>query len=66
MPSVSAMASRGVEVGLVYELLKYLFENYRNKIKLLDIAEFNPKYDINNIGEKQFQDLFMIWFLYFR
>ncbi len=52
VPSVSAMASRGVEVGLVYELLKYLFENYRNKIKLLDIAEFNPKYDINNIGEK--------------
>jgi len=52
VPAVSAMASRGVEVSLVYELLEYLFGNYRNKIKLIDIAEYNPKYDINGIGKK--------------
>ena len=52
VPAVSAMASRGVELGVVYELLEYLFENYKDKIKLLDVAEFNPKYDINDIGKK--------------
>ena len=52
VPAVSAMASRGVEIGLVYEILDYLFENYKDKIKLMDIAEYNPKYDINDIGKK--------------
>jgi len=52
VPAVSAMAGRGVELGLVYELFEYLFENYRDKVKLVDIAEFNPKYDINDIGKK--------------
>jgi formiminoglutamase len=52
VPAVSAMAGRGVDVGLVYDVLEYLFENYRNKIKLVDIAEYNPKYDINEIGKK--------------
>jgi formiminoglutamase len=52
VPAVSAMASRGVEIGLVYEILEYLFENYKDKIKIVDIAEYNPKYDINDIGKK--------------
>lgn len=52
VPGVSAIASRGVDVGFVYEVLEYLFENYRDKIKLVDIAEYNPKYDINEIGKK--------------
>ena len=52
VPAVSAMAGRGVDVGLVYDVLEYLFENYRDKIKLVDIAEYNPKYDINEIGKK--------------
>ena len=52
VPAVSAMAGRGVDVALVYDVLEYLFENYREKIKLIDIAEYNPKYDINEIGKK--------------
>ncbi len=52
VPAVSAMASRGVEISLVYDILEYIFENYKEKIKLLDIAEYNPKYDINEIGKK--------------
>ena len=52
VPSVSAMASRGVEVSVVYEVLEHLFNSYKEKIKLIDIAEFSPKYDINDIGKK--------------
>jgi len=52
VPGVSAMAGRGVDVSLVYDVLEHLFENYRDKIKLIDIAEFNPTYDINDIGKK--------------
>jgi len=52
VPGVSSMAGRGVDVVLVYDVLEYLFENYRDKIKLIDIAEYNPKYDINEIGKK--------------
>jgi formiminoglutamase len=61
VPAVSAMASRGVELNLVYEILEYIFTNYKEKIKLVDIAEFNPKYDINEIGKKLFHGLYMIW-----
>ena len=57
VPSVSAMSSRGVDVGIVYEVLKYLFDNYKEKIKLVDIAEYNPKYDINDIGKKSISRL---------
>ena len=49
---VSAVASRGVELSLIYDLLEHLFHGYADKIKLVDIAEFNPKYDINEIGKK--------------
>ncbi len=52
VPAVSAMASRGVELNLVYTVLEYLFKEYKDKIKLVDIAEFNPKYDVNEIGKR--------------
>jgi len=52
VPAVSAPAARGIDVIFSYEILKYLFKNYKKRIKLLDLAEFNPKYDINNIGKK--------------
>lgn len=52
VPAVSALSSRGVELSLVYEILEYLFAQYRDKIMLVDIAEFSPKHDINKIGEK--------------
>lgn len=49
---VSAVASRGVELSFIYDVLEYIFYNYTDKIKIIDIAEFNPKYDINEIGKK--------------
>jgi len=52
VPAVSAVSSRGIEISLTHEILKYLFKKYNDKIKLIDIAEFNPKYDINNIAKK--------------
>lgn len=52
VPSVSAVASRGMDIAFGYEILNRLFTKYRKKIKLLDIAEFSPRYDINDIGKK--------------
>ena len=51
-PAVSAVAARGIEINLVYDLLEYLFLTYQKRIGLVDIAEFNPSYDINDIGCK--------------
>lgn len=50
VPSTSAMSGRGIEPGLVYLLLEKIFQS--KKVKLVDIAEFSPKYDIEHIGEK--------------
>ena len=52
VPAVSALSSRGIDTNITYDILKYLFENYQNKILLVDFAEFNPKYDIQDIGKK--------------
>lgn len=52
VPCVSAPSNRGIELNITYDILEYLFSQYKNKIKLVDFAEFNPKYDINNIGRK--------------
>jgi len=52
VPAVSAPAARGIDIVLAYEILNYLFCKYESKIKLLDLAEFNPKYDINDLGKK--------------
>ncbi len=52
VPAVSAVSGRGIGVNITYDILEYIFINYRQKIKLIDFAEFNPKYDINNIGSK--------------
>ncbi len=52
VPAVSAPSSRGIELNITYDILNYLFKKYKNKIKLIDFAEFNPKYDISNIGAK--------------
>lgn len=57
VPAVSAPAARGIDIVLAYEVLRYLFETYNKKIKLLDLAEFNPKYDINDIGKKSISRL---------
>jgi len=52
VPAVSAPAARGIELNLTYDILEYLFKKYASKIRLVDFAEFNPTYDINDIGKK--------------
>lgn len=52
LSAVSAPASRGISVEITYEILKYLFKNYKKQIKLLDITEFNPLYDDQNLSAK--------------
>ena len=51
-PSVSAQSGRGIRLDITYDILSYLFKTYTNKIKLVDFTEFNPKYDIQEIGKK--------------
>ena len=57
VPAVSSPASRGIELNITYDILSYIFKNYQNKIKLVDVAEFNPKYDISDIGAKSISRL---------
>lgn len=52
VPSVSAPAYRGIEINITHDILESLFKKYKHKIKLIDFAEFNPRYDINDIGKK--------------
>jgi len=52
VPAVSAPAARGIELNITHDILDYLFSKYKNKIKLIDFAEFSPKYDIADIGKK--------------
>jgi len=52
VPAVSAPAARGIELNLTYDVLEYVFKKYKHKIRLIDFAEFNPTYDINDIGKK--------------
>jgi len=46
-PGVSAPASLGVDPLIIIQLLHYL-KTLHSKVVLLDIAEMNPKYDIDN------------------
>jgi len=50
VPAVSAPAARGIDLDITYDILEHLFSKYRNKIRLVDLAEFNPKYDISDMG----------------
>ena len=52
VPAVSAQSGRGIGLDITYDILEHLFQTYNNKIKLLDFTEFNPKYDLQNIGVK--------------
>ena len=45
-PGVSAPASRGVPLEVVEPLLEYIRDS--EKLRLIDIAEFNPSYDIDH------------------
>jgi len=44
-------------IRLIYEILNRLFSLYKKSIKVVDIAEFSPKYDINDIGKKHISRL---------
>jgi len=52
VPAVSALCSRGIDINITYDILEYIFSNYKDRVGLVDIAEFNPTYDINDIGLK--------------
>jgi formiminoglutamase len=52
LKAVSAPASKGISLEITYEILKYLFKNYKQQIKLLDITEFNPDFDEDDTGAK--------------
>lgn len=45
-PGVSAPATRGISLEIVEPLVKQIVAS--GKLKLADIAEYNPKYDIDN------------------
>ncbi|PID48183.1 MAG: formimidoylglutamase [Proteobacteria bacterium] len=49
--AVSAPSYRGIELNISCDILAYLFGKYKNKIKLMDFAEFNPRFDIQDISK---------------
>lgn len=51
-PGVSAPAVMGIPLIVVETILSYLFQHFSNKIKLVDIAEINPNFDIDNHTSK--------------
>ncbi len=51
IPAVSAPAARGIGLEIVEDVLGFLFENYKDSVRLVDFAEFNPKYDLNRNGQ---------------
>jgi formiminoglutamase len=47
-PGVSAPAGRGISVEVLNYILNFLFSNFSDKIKIIDMAEYAPSYDIND------------------
>lgn len=50
MPAVSAVNSKGLPLDFVEKVLNHIIKS--NKLKMIDIAEFNPTYDIDGRGAK--------------
>lgn len=50
MPAVSAINSHGLSLDFVEQCIIYIINS--KKVKIIDIAEFNPKYDIDGRGAK--------------
>ncbi|MDO4435274.1 MAG: formimidoylglutamase [Cardiobacteriaceae bacterium] len=50
MPAVSAVNSKGLSLDFVENTLSHIIKS--GKVKMIDIAEFNPNYDINGQGAK--------------
>ena len=56
MPGVSAPASRGVDLAVIEALINIVVKS--GKVKLADIAEYNPNYDIDNCSARVAARLF--------
>lgn len=50
MPAVSAVNAKGLDVHFVEKCLIHVIQS--GKVKIIDIAEFNPNYDIDGRGAK--------------
>lgn len=50
MPAVSAVNANGLPLDFVEKVLNHIIKS--NKLKMIDIAEFNPTYDIDGRGAK--------------
>lgn len=50
MPAVSAPAAFGIPLPLLERLLQHIFAS--GKVRLCDVAEFNPRYDIDQHGAR--------------
>ena len=50
MPAVSAPAAFGLPLLLVENLLRVVFAS--GKVRLCDVAEYNPRYDIDGHGAR--------------
>lgn len=50
MPAVSAPAAFGLPLALVEKLLRQIFAS--GKVRLCDVAEYNPRFDIDNHGAR--------------
>ena len=45
-PGVSAPAPLGITIEMLMYFLRFILINYRDKVKLVDVVEFAPVYDI--------------------
>lgn len=50
MPGVSAPAARGVDLAVIETIIETIVKS--KKLKLADIAEYNPNYDIDNCSAR--------------
>lgn len=50
MPAVSAVNAKGLSLDFVENCLEFIIKS--KKVKMIDIAEFNPSYDIDGHGAK--------------
>lgn len=50
MPAVSAVNAKGLPLDFVEKVLNHIIKS--KKVKIIDIAEFNPTYDIDGRGAK--------------
>ena len=60
-PGVSVKAEQGISSQLAYEIMNFISIN-KDKIKSIDLVEYNPLYDINDKTLKISHDLLDIFF----